>query len=133
MPPRLRPRRPPAARRLPAGCPPVARRLPDARPRAPSSAVERGARACAGGIERGRPNGALPRAGREKRAGPQRKRAARGRPFACDARVSARQNFSISLRIAAKRLPYGGAIIARVFRRGCVSTGFIFENVTKPS
>ncbi|KOS75003.1 hypothetical protein DM46_883 [Burkholderia mallei] len=109
---------------MPAGCPPVAR---------PSSAVERGARACAGGIERGRPNGALPRAGREKRAGPQRKRAARGRPFACDARVSARQNFSISLRIAAKRLPYGGAIIARVFRRGCVSTGFIFENVTKPS
>ncbi|SOE63093.1 hypothetical protein SAMN05446635_2261 [Burkholderia sp. OK233] len=44
-----------------------------------------------------------------------------------------RQNFIISFSNAFTRLPYGGEIHPRAFRRACVSTGFIFEKVTKPS
>lgn len=126
MPPRLRPRLRPRR-------PPVARRLPDARPRAPSSAVERRRARRPSMRRRHRARAAERRAaacGPRKARGPAKEK---GRARAALRLRCARQNFSISLRIAAKRLPYGGAIIARVFRRGCVSTGFIFENVTKPS
>lgn len=43
------------------------------------------------------------------------------------------QNRSINFSSAFTRLPYGGEIQPRAFRRACVSTGFIFEKFTKPS